>query len=243
MIKYKDNRASAVFGTFAPSSSLAPSASKDYDHPTNRHSGYIMSRQEYALLSTKEWTSALDVGSFFKIPANSFTNTEQRIGEKRWHVTKDQQDTLENVELTLVAILKCDIDTAHHKRAKVMGATEFGPITAPQMISRMQLNYGKPRIGEIKKALLCLNEPMDCNTPIDVMLRSLEEVHIFILASPEENRELTEVDLINHALIKLLDTGGFYTKALKNGMAAWSLIDASGRHFAWSWSASTRACL
>ena len=55
---------------------------KNDDHPTNGHSGYIMSWQEYALLSTKEWTNSPDVGSFLDIPANSFTNTAQRIGEK-----------------------------------------------------------------------------------------------------------------------------------------------------------------
>ena len=42
-----------------------------------------------------------------------------------------------------------------------MGATGFGPLTAPQIISRMQLNYRKPEIWEIKKALLRLNDPMD----------------------------------------------------------------------------------
>ena len=52
----------------------------------------------------------------------------------------------------------------------------------------MQLNYGKPGIGEIKKALLLLNDPMDRDMLIEVMLRSLEEVKIFLLASPEENR-------------------------------------------------------
>ena len=62
---------------------------KNNNHPTNGHYGYIMSRQEYALLSTKEWTNAPDVGSFFEIPANSFTETEQIIGEKIWQVTKD----------------------------------------------------------------------------------------------------------------------------------------------------------
>ena len=46
------------------------------------------------------------------------------------------------------------------------------------------------------------------------MLRSLEEVQIFLLAIPEDTRELTEVNLIDHALIKLAETGGFYTKAL-----------------------------
>ena len=77
---------------------------------------------------------------------------------------------MENVELTLVAIIECAIDTAYHTGATVMGATGFGPLTAPQIISRMQLNYGKTGIGEIKKELLRLNEPMDRNMPIEVML-------------------------------------------------------------------------
>ena len=51
--------------------------------------------------------------------------------------------------------------------------------------------------------------------PVEVMLGSLEEVQMFLLLIPEENRELTEVDLIDHALIKLSETGGFYTKALE----------------------------
>ena len=52
--------------------------------------------------------------------------------------------------------------------------------------------------------------------PIEVMLQSLEEVQMFLLASQEDNRELTEVNFIEHALIKLSETGGFYTKALEN---------------------------
>ena len=83
--------------------------------------------------------NALDVGSFFDIPANSFTDTEQRIGEKEWQVTKDRRDTLENVELTLVAIFECAIDKAYHTGATVMGATGFGPLTAPKIIFRTQL--------------------------------------------------------------------------------------------------------
>ena len=159
--------------------------------------------------------------SFFDIPENSFTKIEQRIGEKRWQVTKDQRDTLENVELTLATILEGLIDTAYYTGATAMGATGLGPLRAPQIISCMQLNYGNPGIGDIKKALLFLNDPMDRNMPIEVMLQSLEEVQIFLLASPEENRELTEVDLIDHALIKLSETGGFYTKAL--GKWKWTL--------------------
>ena len=187
---------------------------KNDDHPTNGHSGYIMSRQEYALLCTKEWTNTPDVGSFFEIPANSCTDTEQIIGEKIWQVTKDRRDTLENVELTLVAILKGAIDTVYHTGVTLMGSTVIVPLTAPQIISRMKLNYGKPGIGKIKKELLRLNEPMDRDMLIEFMMRSLEEVQMFLPSSPEENRELMEVNLTYHALIKLSERGGFYTKAM-----------------------------
>ena len=68
----------------------------------------------------------------------------------------------------------------------------------------------------MKKSLLRLNKPMDQNMPIEFLLISLEEVQMFLMVSPEENRELAEVNLIDHALIKLSDTGGFYTKFLEN---------------------------
>ena len=37
---------------------------------------------------------------------------------------------------------------------------------------------------------------------------------MFLLASPEGDRSLTEFNLIDHALNKLSETGGFYTKSL-----------------------------
>ena len=67
---------------------------KNDAHPTNGHSGYIMSWPEYALLSTKEWIDAPDLRSFFDIPANAFTDTEQWIRGKKWQVEKYNYDTL-----------------------------------------------------------------------------------------------------------------------------------------------------
>ena len=40
-------------------------------------------------------------------------------------------------------------------------------------------------------------------------------MQLLLLASPEEKREFTEVNLIDHALNKLAETGGFYTKVLE----------------------------
>ena len=60
-----------------------------------------------------------------------------------------------------------------------------------------------------------LNEPMNRNHPIEVMLRGIEEVQIFLLANHEEDRQLSEPNLIRYALIKLSKCGGMYAKALK----------------------------
>ena len=62
---------------------------------------------------------------------------------------------------------------------------------------------------------------MDRMQPIEVMLRGIEEVQMFLLASPDKGRRLSEVNLIDHALIKLSETGCMYTKALEtwNGRA------------------------
>jgi hypothetical protein len=92
----------------------------------------------------------------------------------------------------------------------------FGTATPPEILSRFQKNYGKPGYQEIKAALLRLNQPIDRMQPIEVMLRGIEEVQMFLLASPDEGRQLSEVNRIDHALIKLSETGGMvYAKALE----------------------------
>ena len=47
------------------------------------------------------------------------------------------------------------------------------------------------------------------------MLRGIEEVQLFLLANPDEDRALTEPNLISKALIKLTKTGGMYSKDIK----------------------------
>ena len=52
-------------------------------------------------------------------------------------------------------------------------------------------------------------------SPIEEMLRGIEEVQIFLLTNPEEYRQLSEPNLIGYALIKLYKCGGMYAKALE----------------------------
>ena len=51
-------------------------------YPNDAHSGYILSREEFAIYSTKEWMGPADVGKCFKTPPSSITKTEQRTVEK-----------------------------------------------------------------------------------------------------------------------------------------------------------------
>ena len=47
------------------------------------------------------------------------------------------------------------------------------------------------------------------------MLQGIEEVQIFLLANPEDDRQLSEPNPIGYALIKLSKCGGMYAKALE----------------------------
>ena len=188
---------------------------KHTDHPKQGYSGYIMSKEEYALVSILSWKDPTDVGKYFTIPVTAITETEQRTEDKIWQVQKSKRESFVNLITALITILEDSFDVAFHSGGTASAKRGFGTATPPEILSRFQQNYGKPGYQEIKTALLRLNEPMDRMQPIEVMLRSIEEVQMFLLASPDEGRQLSEVNLIDHALIKLSETGGMYAKALE----------------------------
>ena len=53
----------------------------------------------------------------------------------------------------------------------------------------------------MEKALTHLLEPMDCNAPIKVMLQDIEDVQMFLLAHPEGDKEMSETQLIDYAVV------------------------------------------
>ena len=50
---------------------------------------------------------------------------------------------------------------------------------------------------------------------VEVMLRGIKEVQLFLLANPDEDRALTEPNIISYALIKLTKPGGMYAKGIE----------------------------
>ena len=69
------------------------------------------------------------------------------------------------------------------------------------------LLYGKPSLPELENALCQLLLPMDRSKPIEVMLREIEAVQIFLLSNPEESRQMLDATMISYVLIKMFNTG------------------------------------
>jgi hypothetical protein len=215
---------------------------KHTDHPTHGYSGYIMSKEEYALVSPFAWQDPVDVGEYFTIPVTAITETEQRTEDKIWQVQKSKRESFINLITALTTILEAAFDVAFHSGGTALAERGFGTATPQEILSRFQQNYGRPGYQEIKSALLRLTQPMDRMQPIEVMLRGIEEVQMFLLASPDEGRQLSEVNLIDHALIKLSETGGMYTKALETWNGAPLPIEKPGHYSEKSWSANMKKC-
>ena len=97
------------------------------------------------------------------------------------------------------------------------GLASKGFCTTPpvDILANIQRIYGKPINQELDSALLHLNKPMNQMKSIEVMIRGIEELQLFLLSNPDEDRALTEPNLISYALIKLTKTRGMYAKGIK----------------------------
>ena len=156
-----------------------------------------------------------DVGECFETPPSSITETEQRTDEKRWELQKEKRNTFENLLMVLTKTFEDVIYPAFHTVSRVLATRGFGNTKPYNVLAHMHSLYGKPSLTELEGALLRLNEPMNRIHPIEVMLRVIEEVQIFLLANPEEDRQLSEPNLIRYALSRLSKCGGMYAKALE----------------------------
>ena len=61
-----------------------------------------------------------------------------------------------------------------------MGQRGFGSLTPDVILAQLMHLYGKQSIPELNQALSRLQEPMDRAAPIEVMLRDIEEVQMFL---------------------------------------------------------------
>ncbi len=96
-----------------------------------------------------------------------------------------------------------------------VGQRGFGNFAPDKILARLIKLYRKPSLPGLKHALEQLHSPMDCTSPIEVMLCELEEVQMFLLANCDKDRGLKQTQLIQFVLIKM-DATGLYGKALEH---------------------------
>ena len=109
------------------------------------------------------------------------------------------------------------IDPAYHSGGMTnTGMTRRGFVNdkPPAILERLKILYGTPSLQELDQALLRLHEPMDLNQLVEVILRNTEEVQMFLMANPDGDLKLSDVNIIRYAMIKLSKCGGLYTKAI-----------------------------
>ena len=96
-----------------------------------------------------------------------------------------------------------------------MARQGFGNDEPPTILKLLKILYGTPRLKELDQALLCIHDPMDCNQPVEVMLRATEEFQMFLMAHPDGDREVSDVDLMSYAMIIFSKCGWLYTKSVE----------------------------
>jgi hypothetical protein len=102
---------------------------KHTDHPTHGYSGYIMSMEEYALVSPYPWQDPRDIGKYFMIPITAITETEQRTEDKIWQVQKTKRELFVNLITALTTILEDAFDVAFHLGNTALAERGFGTAT------------------------------------------------------------------------------------------------------------------
>ena len=124
------------------------------------HSRYILSRETFALYSTKEWKEPADGGECLEIPPSSITETEQRTDEKSWELQKEKRTTFENLLMVLTKKFDDVIDPTFHTGSRGLATRGFGNTKPYNILAHIHSLYGKPSLTELEGALLRLNKPM-----------------------------------------------------------------------------------
>ena len=127
-------------------------------------------------------------------------------------------DTHRNMRTALWKLFEISIHHAYHSGVMTntgMAMRGFGnkkPTSALELPMRL---YGKPSLQELDQALFSLHEPMYHNQPVEVMLRTTDELQILLMEYTYGDCELDDVNIISYAMIKLSKCGGLYTKAIE----------------------------
>eukprot|EP00978_Attheya_sp_CCMP212_P000295 scaffold531_cov30-Attheya_sp.AAC.4 len=159
------------------------------DYTDHGWTGYMMTIEEYALISTTPlFVPPTDVSNVYVMLNTAITDRDQQAAKAQWDFLKETHDSFKNIKTALKKMFERVIDSSFHTSGNAaLMATDLGTMTPPAIMTQMRRLYGKATIQELERQLLILQQPMDRNNPVEMMLRGIEEVQMFLLADAEEN--------------------------------------------------------
>ena len=96
-----------------------------------------------------------------------------------------------------------------------MARRGFGNDGPPTILELLKRLYGTPSLQELNQVLLRLHGSTNRNQPVEAMIRTTDEVQMFLIAHPDGYHELINVNLIRYTMIKFSKCGDLYTKTIE----------------------------
>ena len=93
--------------------------------------------------------------------------------------------------MVLTNIFEEVVDPDFHYVIRGRCTKVFGTTAPVDILANLQYIYGKPIYQELDTALLRLNYPMNRMQTVEVVLRGIKEVKIFLLVDPDKDHALT----------------------------------------------------
>ena len=134
-----------------------------------------MTQEANVFYSTTRWQDPEGVGNYFIFPTTTITNTDQKSEERVCQVGKDLLETYHNMRTALRQIFEIAIDPEYHSGVITntgMARQVFDNNKTTTILERLKILYGTPSLQELNQALIRLQNSMDCNQPLEVMLRT-----------------------------------------------------------------------
>ena len=117
------------------------------DHPTDKWSGYLMTKEEFALRSATNWKKPKVVGKCFVIRITAISTGQQEQAKGEYKYKKEISDTYDVILMALKATFERVIYKAYHTTGNtgIMG-DGFGQLTPYDILQSLQKMYRRANI-------------------------------------------------------------------------------------------------
>ena len=115
------------------------------DHPNyTQHgwSGYMMTDEDYALMSETTFTDPPNIGNIYVMPESAATDCDQRKAKAQWVYFKETHDSFKNTKTALKTMSERVINDSYHTSGNtVFMSTGFVALNPYEILQRFCTMY------------------------------------------------------------------------------------------------------